>query len=205
MNFRKLKIMFRCFLFVLLLNFLVASTFIILNDKEIEGDVSSEIGSQIYYDNYRWVYFKRFRDCHEIFKYAENNTLQYVNYRYVAGGTNYTDVIQTIGYSSSTTIGSTVTAGINLDFQSVFELELGYAINLATTTTVSATASVPPHQQILVYASDTIVTETELWTLVDRELLSWGNWVSYSYVGESRDIVEVYGGTHFTFLYHDVA
>lgn len=102
-----------------------------------------------------------------------DNTITYVNYRYISGGTNNTSRDQEIQYTSSTLEGNLISTTAQARSRWL-QVEVGYTFKKETTTTHQATATIAPGTRVEIWQTDVIVMQQWIWVDVFRQRLNGG-------------------------------
>lgn len=190
----KIKFFFRGLMNSLALVALIFSIFSLLNNNEIEGNISSEVGTEVYfYDNYRWSGLKHLRDKNHIVKVYDNSTVELLNKKLIMSVINNTSVMQSSGYSYTVTNGYVLSQKVKANLE-YFEYEVAIAINTAVEETISASMNIPPFQTISLYSYDNRTRVVGVSNYIEEEIEKWGKWKFYQELGYFYETLHEYGG-----------
>lgn len=190
----KIKFFFRELMNSLALVALIFSIFSLLNNNEIEGNISSEVGTEVYfYDNYRWSGLKHLRDKNHIVKVYDNSTVELLNKKLIMSVINNTSVMQSSGYSYTVTNGYVLSQKVKANLE-YFEYEVAIAINTAVEETISASMNIPPFQTISLYSYDNRTRVVGVSNYIEEEIEKWGKWKFYQELGYFYETLHEYGG-----------
>jgi len=172
--------------------------FVNINEVQAVGNVSNEIGTEVYFDNERWEGLKYYRDKNEITMTGDDTTLNLVNQRYITSGTNNTNVSQTVGYSYSATVGSSFSVKVGTNIE-VFKIEVGFTFSASVTETYSATMTIPAWSTVTLYTYDKRTRSTEVEEDETRQIWKWFSWRDDEYIGSHTETILNYDGVTFVF------
>lgn len=190
----KIKFFFRGLMNSLALVALIFSIFSLLNNNEIEGNISSEVGTEVYfYDNYRWSGLKHLREKNHIVKVYDNSTVELLNKKLIMSVINNTSVMQSSGYSYTVTNGYVLSQKVKANLE-YFEYEVAIAINTAVEETISASMNIPPFQTISLYSYDNRTRVVGVSNYIEEEIKKWGKWKFYQELGYFYETLHEYGG-----------
>ncbi|MDD5293488.1 MAG: hypothetical protein PHW40_04165 [Candidatus Izemoplasmatales bacterium] len=172
--------------------------FTVINNVQVVGNVSHEIGTEVYFDNTRWEGLKYYRDKNEITTVGDDTTLDLVNQKFITSGTNNTNAYQTIGYSYSAQVGSSFSTKVGANIE-VFKVEVGYTFSATITETYTATLSIPPWSTITLYTYDKRTRSTEVEEDETRQMWKWFSWRDDEHIGSNTETIMTYDGVTFVF------
>ena len=190
---RKISQYFRGFIYSLALITLCFSVFSLLNNNEIEGNVSSEVGTEVYYDNYGWIELEYLRDKNTITRDSDSVTTILVNAKLLLTGINDTSIPQEFNYSYTSRAGFEVSGSVKANIKS-FEAEIGFTLNLEVETTIGATMTVPAGSTIDLYKYDNRIRRTTVKNVVTEELWKWLSWRYHKDMGTYYEYLYEFGG-----------
>lgn len=173
-------------------------------EKAAIGNTSAKVETwheQTWSDKWIGTGFWQTRTEYTVNPQAANTTVSYENRKLCASSTNRTNVNQSVSYNYTNRVGHNVDASVKAKSDH-FEAAVGYKFSYETTTSYTASMTVPAHQTYYVYQSDTRVrnqytTYTKQPQRADN--LTATKWVNNGSASSSSPLIKEYSGVHFDF------
>lgn len=196
---KKSKILLKLVMYFGLFMVFIFSIYSLLNNNDFIGNVSSETGTEVYYDNYGWRDGLYLRDKNSITYISTDTTTYLRNQTFIMTGINNTSVTQNLEYSYTEIKGHEVSAKIGAKIK-VYEAEVGYTFTSITEKTMKAILTIAPGKTVTLYKYDNCEQTIKVSNYMTEEVFSWLKWKHYQTWGTYTEYIRKYAGAAFRFV-----